>query len=219
MTIKERLDSIQQNLPAHCKLIVVSKYRTRAEIEEVYQTGQRIFAENRVQNLVERRGELPEDIEWHLIGQLQTNKVKYIASFVAMIHSLDSIKLAEEIQKQAIKHNRIIPCLIQLHIAQEESKSGLHPDELDTFLKDPIWSSLDRVQISGVMSMATLTDDQDLIRSEFRKTREIFETLKKLYFKDNPHFKQISMGMSSDYQIAAEEGSSMVRIGSLVFGG
>jgi pyridoxal phosphate enzyme (YggS family) len=138
---------------------------------------------------------------------------------VAMIHSLDSIKLAEEIQKQAIKHNRIIPCLIQLHIAQEESKSGLHPDELDTFLKDPIWSSLNRVQISGVMSMATLTDDQDLIRSEFRKTREIFETLKKLYFKDNPHFKQISMGMSSDYQIAAEEGSSMVRIGSLVFGG
>jgi hypothetical protein len=219
VTIKERLDSIQQNLTAHCKLIVVSKYRTRAEIEEVYQTGQRIFAENRVQNLVERRGELPEDIEWHLIGQLQTNKVKYIASFVAMIHSLDSIKLAEEIQKQAIKHNRIIPCLIQLHIAQEESKSGLHPDELDTFLKDPIWSSLNRVQISGVMSMATLTDDQDLIRSEFRKTREIFETLKKLYFKDNPHFKQISMGMSSDYQIAAEEGSSMVRIGSLVFGG
>lgn len=219
MTIKERLDSIQQNLPADCTLIVVSKYRTRSEIEEVYQAGQRIFAENRVQNLVERRGELPADIAWHLIGQLQTNKVKYIAPFVAMIHSLDSIKLAEEIQKQSIKHNRNIPCLIQLRIAQEESKSGLHPDELDTFLKDPIWSSLDRLQISGVMSMATLTDDQDLIRSEFRKTREIFETLKKRYFKDNPHFKHISMGMSSDYQIAAEEGSTMVRIGSLVFGG
>lgn len=219
MTIKERLRAIQQNLPETCQLIVVSKYRTREEILEVYNCGQRIFAENRVQNLVERKNELPDDIQWHLIGQLQTNKVKYIAPFVSMIHSLDSLKLALEIQKQAEKHQRVIPCLIQLHVAQEDTKSGLSPDELDDFLSAPSWADMDRVKICGVMSMATFTADTNQVRNEFRQTQEVFKRLKSTYFNNNPDFRHISMGMSNDYSIAVEEGSTMIRIGSLVFTG
>lgn len=217
MTIKENLNSIRQQLPKNCSLVVVSKFRTTAEIKEAYDAGQRVFAENRVQNLVQRKDELPDDIEWHLIGQLQSNKVKYIAPFVALIHSLDSIKLAQEIQKQAEKYDREIECLVQLHIAREETKSGLAPEELDEFLDNPVWRTLNRVKIIGVMSMATLTEDEQLIRSEFRKTRELFEKIRSEYFQNTPEFRHISMGMSGDYQIAAEEGSTMVRIGSAVF--
>ena len=217
MTIIERIIAVKHQLPKGCELIIVSKNRPFEQILEAYKGGNRIFAENRVQNLLERYEQLPKDINWHLIGHLQTNKVKYIAPFVAMIHSLDSIKLAIEIDKQAANNNRIIPCLLQLHVAQEESKFGITPESIERFVADFKQYEFNNIEIRGVMGMASFVDDKDQIKMEFKKIKSIFDHLKSEVFSQNIEFSSISMGMSSDYLLAVEEGSTMVRIGSLLF--
>lgn len=197
-------------------LIVVSKMRTIDEILHIYHQGQRRFAENRVQNLMERKEALPKDIEWHLIGSLQSNKVKYIAPFISLIHSLDDPDLWKEIDKQAKKNNRIIPCLLQIKVAQEETKSGFEWNELVHLLKAGEWKKYSSVAISGVMGMASLTDDLLQIRSEFMQLKKYFDELHREFFKDNS-FNTLSMGMSGDYKIAIDCGATMVRVGSAVF--
>jgi len=184
----------------------------------LYAQGQRIFGENRVQELVEKYEALPKDIEWHLIGHLQTNKVKYIAPFVRMIHSVDSLKLLKEINKQAAKHERTIDCLLQMHIANEATKFGMNESEVIDLLNDTAFKNMQNIRITGVMGMATFTDDKSQVRNEFRQLKYIFNQLKRNFFMDNETFREISMGMSGDYQIAIAEGSTMVRIGSLLFG-
>ena len=184
----------------------------------MYQQGQKIFGENRVQELVEKQAVLPNDIEWHLIGHLQTNKVKYIASFVSMIHAVDSLKLLEEINKQAKRHDRVIPVLLQFKIAEENTKYGLEIADAVLLLESEALQTLSHIQICGVMGMATFTHDEALVRSEFQQLKTYFDILKQRYFPQSESFKEISMGMSGDYQMAVEEGSTMVRIGSLLFG-
>lgn len=213
--IKQNLEKIKQQLPPNVQLVVVSKFRPIEQLIEVYKSGEREFAENRVQEMVTKYEALPKDINWHLIGHLQTNKVKYIAPFVSLIHSVDSLELAHEISKQAIKNNRIIPILLQVHVAQEDSKFGLKPEMTETVCKQII--VLPNVKIKGVMGMATFTEDEILIKKEFRQLKGIFDTLKETYFKNDENFNTLSMGMSSDYKLAVEEGSTLVRIGSLVF--
>ena len=216
--IAENIRRIQQEIDEKAKLIVVSKYREIQEIEAAYHFGIRSFAENRVQALLERYEMLPKDIEWHLIGHLQSNKVKYIAEFIAMIHSVDSLKLLEEINVQAAKFGRKIPCLIQLHLAQEESKFGIPPNEIKTFFDAATALSLPHVQISGLMAMATFTEDKNLIKSEFEQAQLHFSHIKSQYFSNDDSFKELSIGMSGDYMLAIEHGSTMVRIGSACFG-
>lgn len=199
-------------------LVAVSKTQPSERILELYHKGQRIFGENRAQEMLEKHAALPEDIEWHLIGHLQTNKVKYIAPFVRMIHSTDSLNLLQEIDKQALKSNRVIDCLLQFHIAQEETKFGLDEAEARELLSGDTFRQLKNVRICGVMGMATFTDDAEQVRSEFRRLKIIFENLKKEFFSGAPYFREISMGMSGDWRIAVEEGSTMVRVGSLIFG-
>jgi PLP dependent protein len=200
------------------QLVAVSKKKSNATILDLYAQGQRVFGENYVQELVEKHQSLPQDIQWHFIGHLQTNKVKYIASFVTMIHSVDSVKMLQEIDKQASKYKRIIDVLLQFHIADEETKFGLDKDSAIEFLDAPVLPQLWNVRIRGVMGMATFTDDKNQVRQEFQQLKTLFEFLKNQYFKDDDHFNTISMGMSDDYRIALEEGSTMVRIGSLLFG-
>jgi len=197
-------------------LLVVSKLRSFKEIEEVYQSGQRLFAENRVQDLLGKKQKLPQDIQWHIIGTLQRNKVKFIAPFIALIHSLDDFKLWEEIHRQAGLNHRVIPCLLQIRIAEEETKHGFSYDQLLQVLKQETWKSLHGAAIQGVMGMASLTEDPDQIRKEFKTLKSYFDHLKSQYF-DYPEFNILSMGMSGDYKIAIEEGSTMVRVGSAVF--
>ncbi len=199
-------------------LVAVSKTHPVERILELYQRGQRDFGENRVQELLEKAPHLPADIRWHLIGHLQTNKVRYIAPFIHMIHSVDSLRLLAEIEKQAAKSGRTIDCLLQFHIAEEESKFGLSEDEADVLLQSQEYHTMRHVRICGVMGMATFTDNTDQVRAEFRHLRCIFERLRTTYFAGAPHFREISMGMSSDWEIAVEEGSTIVRIGSLIFG-
>ncbi|MBK8195852.1 MAG: YggS family pyridoxal phosphate-dependent enzyme [Lewinellaceae bacterium] len=199
-------------------LVAVSKTHPPGRILDLYHAGQRIFGENRVQEMLEKHTALPADIEWHLIGHLQTNKVKYIAPFVRMIQSVDSLKLLEEIDKQALKNGRIIDCLLQFHIAGEETKFGMDLQEATALLASPEFRSLNNVRICGVMGMATFTEDLAQVRSEFRTLRAIFENLKQAFFSGKPYFREISMGMSGDWRLAVEEGSTMVRIGSLIFG-
>ncbi|MBV6438646.1 MAG: Pyridoxal phosphate homeostasis protein [Saprospiraceae bacterium] len=199
-------------------LVAVSKTHPPERILEIYRQGQRIFGENRAQEMLEKHAALPADIEWHLIGHLQTNKVKYIAPFVRMIHSVDSLKLLQEIDKQALKNNRVIDCLLQFHIAQEETKFGLDEAEARELLSDDNFKQLKNIRICGVMGMATFTDDVTQVRSEFRRLKTIFDKLKKEFFPGDPNFREISMGMSGDWRIAVEEGSTMVRMGSLIFG-
>jgi pyridoxal phosphate enzyme (YggS family) len=215
--IKNNLDSIQGQLTAKCKLVIVSKFRTIDEIQCAYDIGHRTFAENRVQALLDRKAQLPDDIEWHLIGHLQRNKVKFIAPFIQMIHAVDSFKLLREINNQAAKHNRVIPCLIQVHIAQEESKFGLSPAALVAFFKNEEWHNLPNIQISGLMAMATLTDNSKQIEKEFNQVQQLFLDTKAQYNDQLPHFTELSIGMSSDYLLAQKYGSTMVRIGSAVF--
>lgn len=205
-------------LPANVKLIAVSKLHTVDEIYTAYKAGQKIFGENKAQELSSKYPELPEDIEWHFIGHLQTNKVKYIAPFVSCIHSVDSYKLLMEINKYAKKNNSVINCLLQFYIATEESKFGFTLSEAVSLLNMPEYKELNNVKICGVMGMASFTDDNDLIRSEFKELKNIFDILKLDFFNENEAFKEISMGMSQDYQIAIEEGSTMVRIGTAIFG-
>jgi pyridoxal phosphate enzyme (YggS family) len=202
----------------NAELVAVSKTRSATEIMEVYEMGQRIFGENRALELRDRHPALPKDIEWHMIGHLQRNKVKYIAPFVALIHSIDSQRLLKEIDKQAARHGRVIPVLLQFHIARESTKFGFSRDEAEEMLTGDQVEKLEHVDIQGVMGMATLTDDREQIRREFQELRAIFEDLKQRYFQERESFRHISMGMSADYDIALEEGATLVRIGSLIFG-
>ncbi len=219
--IAENIRRIQDDLPPSTRLIVVSKYRSVEEIEQCYQAGIRVMAENRVQALLERKEVLPEDIQWHLIGHLQTNKVKYIAEFISMIHSVDSLKLLLEINRYGIQFNRKIPVLIQVHIAQEESKFGIDPADLNDFFKSVqallIENTLQGVEICGLMSMATFTDNTDQIRKEFNEIKILFDRIKTEYFSDSDSFQELSIGMSGDYKIAIDFGSTLVRVGTAVF--
>ena len=200
------------------RLVAVSKTKPNEAILDLYALGQRDFGENRVQELREKQESLPSDIRWHLIGHLQSNKVKYIAEWVWMIHSVDSLALLEEIDKQAKKYNRVIPVLLQVYIANEETKFGLDKDELHALLKSECYHSLKNIAVCGLMGMATNTEDTNIIREEFEGLKQLFSEIKQQYFIGDNRFTEISMGMSSDYEIAIASGSTMVRIGSLLFG-
>ncbi|WP_298709334.1 YggS family pyridoxal phosphate-dependent enzyme [Chitinophaga sp.] len=202
--------------PFHAQLVAVSKTKPAESIRALYDAGQRIFGENYVQEMVEKEGLLPKDIQWHFIGHLQSNKVKYIAPFVSMIHGIDSFKLLQEVNKQAAKNGRTIDCLLQVHIATEETKFGFSEAELETVLEQSV--TLPNIRIAGLMGMASNTDDLAQVRSEFRRLKELQVAAKAKYFPVTDEFRQLSMGMSGDYTIALEEGSTLVRIGSLLFG-
>ena len=217
MSIKENLNTIINTLPDAVKLIAVSKTKPNSDILEAYNAGQRAFGENKIQEMAEKHELLPKDIEWHMIGHLQSNKIKYMASFVHLIHGVDSLKKLKEINKQAIKHNRIIKCLLQLKIASEDTKFGMSLNETEELLNSEELSNLKNIQITGFMGMASFTKDEFIIREEF-KSLKTTSTLLKKYNSFNFNPKIISMGMSGDYQIAIEEGSTMVRVGSSIFG-
>jgi PLP dependent protein len=218
MSIESNIITLTKQLPAQCRLIAVSKTQPNEKILEAYQAGHRVFGENKVQELAPKYEALPKDIQWHLIGHLQSNKVKYIAAFVSLIHSVDSLKLLEEINKQGVKLNRVIPCLLQIHIAEEESKFGFSEQEVFEMLASPAFSNLSHIHIQGLMGMATFTDNKDQIRKEFRGLRSIFEKLRSDAMPKQVEMKELSMGMSSDYQIAVEEGSTLIRVGTAIFG-
>lgn len=214
----EALHSITKSLPAGVRLVAVSKYHPQEDIMKAYGEGQRIFGENHVQEVVAKQMVLPKDIEWHFIGHLQTNKVGKIAPFISMIHSVDSFRLLKEINKQAAKNGRVIPCLLQLHVAQEETKFGFTIDECRLFLEAGEWKALANVQISGLMCMATNTDDTKRVRADFHAAHEAFNEFKARFFSADRHFTECSWGMSHDYITAIEEGSTLVRIGTTIFG-
>lgn len=216
--LAENYHTIIKSIPQHVRLVAVSKTHSPEKIRELYQLGHRLFGENKVQELVAKHQVLPEDIQWHMIGHLQTNKVKYIAPFIAMIHSVDSVKLLDVIEKEAVKNNRSIPCLLQVHIAREETKFGFSEEELLAFMSRGEWQKYKHIVFAGLMGMATFTEDNDQIRREFRSLSRLFHRLKEEYFSQNETFNTLSMGMSNDFQIAIEEGSNMIRIGSLIFG-
>jgi pyridoxal phosphate enzyme (YggS family) len=216
--IGKNITSIKQTLPEHIQLVAVSKTKPNEDILEAYNTGHRTFGENKVQELVRKSEELPRDIEWHFIGHLQTNKVKYIAPFVCLIHAVDSLKLLKTIDKEAVKNHRVINCLLQCKIASEDTKFGLVKDEITQLLNSSDMAELLNINIKGVMGMATNTGNEDQVRAEFSYLYDLFKTLKVDHFRDKPDFKVISMGMSHDYSIAIQEGSNMVRIGSSIFG-
>jgi pyridoxal phosphate enzyme (YggS family) len=218
MTIGHNINKIRSLLPVGIQLIAVSKTKSDAEILEAYNAGQRIFGENKVQELVRKWESLPKDIEWHFIGHLQSNKVKMIAPFIAMINSVDSHKILRTINDEGRKAGRKIPCLLQFHIASEESKYGFLPQEADQLFSMNDLADLDHVVISGVMGMATFTEDESLIRKEFFNLNQIFKKLKAVFFPGNDNFREISMGMSNDYPLAIENGTTMIRIGSTIFG-
>jgi len=199
-------------------LVAVSKTQPPERVLDLYRQGQRIFGENRAQELVAKAAVLPNDIVWHLIGHLQTNKVKLVAPVAGMIQSVDSLRLLEEIERQAAKIDRVMDCLLQFHIANEETKFGLDEEEANALLESDAFRQMTHIRICGVMGMATFTDDVEQVRNEFRRLRRIFEHLRGKHFSDASHFREISMGMSSDWQIAVEEGATLVRIGSLIFG-
>lgn len=209
---------VLNTIPNDVCLVAVSKTKPIDAILEKYNQGQRIFGENKVQELVAKYEGLPKDIEWHLIGHLQTNKVKYIAPFVSLIHSIDSLKLLKEVNKEAKKNNRVINCLLQFHIAQEETKYGLNLEEAKSLLESEEFIQMENVSVVGIMGMASFSDDENQVRDEFRILENTFSILKSHYFKFNDNFKEISMGMSGDYKVAIEEGSTMIRVGSLIFG-
>lgn len=217
-TIQQQLEGIRKQIPDHVSLVAVSKTKPESAILEAYEVGQRVFGENKVQELVQKHEALPKDIEWHLIGHLQTNKVKYIAPFVHMIHAVDSLKLLQEIDKQGQKHNRTISCLLQFYIAQEDTKFGLSFEEAEALLSSREFVEMEFVRISGVMGMASNTSNEEQVRDEFRTLHNYFQIIKSKYFKFNEDFKEISMGMSGDFAIAIEEGSTLVRVGSSIFG-
>lgn len=218
MDIKKNIRNILETLPEGVRLIAVSKTKPAADIEEAYQTGQRAFGENRPQEMAAKYQVLAKDIEWHMIGQLQEKNVKYIASFVALIHSVDSLKLLQKIDREAQKHGRIIKCLLEFHIADEDTKSGLSLEEAGQILKSEEFHNLEHIRIVGVMGIATFTENKEQIYKEFHQLHSIYQQLRENYFSGQPDFKEVSMGMSGDYQLAIQEGSTMVRIGSLIFG-
>lgn len=219
MNIAENIKALRKAMEGYrCRLVAISKTKSDKEIMEAYHAGQRIFGENKVQEMTNKCARLPKDIEWHMVGHLQTNKVKNIAQFVSLIHSVDSWKLLEEINKQAQKNARMIPCLLQIHIAEEETKYGLSKEELFLMLGKDILSDLKFIRITGLMGMATFTEDMDKIRREFQYLKSIFDEVP--YKFQNPRIimEELSMGMTGDYQIAMEEGSTLIRIGTAVFG-
>ncbi|HYQ57745.1 MAG TPA: YggS family pyridoxal phosphate-dependent enzyme [Draconibacterium sp.] len=218
MDIGENIKSIVQLLPENVCLVAVSKTKPNADILAAYKAGQRIFGENKVQDLTQKYEELPKDIEWHFIGHPQTNKVKYIAPFISLIHGVDSLKLLKTINKEGRKNNRIINVLLQFHIAEESTKFGLSEEEADKLLSQAEFKQLTHVNVVGVMGMATYTDDKNQIKNEFRMLKGIFNSLKNKYFSDSESFVEISMGMSGDYLLAIEEGSTLIRVGSKIFG-
>jgi pyridoxal phosphate enzyme (YggS family) len=203
---------------SNAQLIAVSKTKPLADIQTLYNEGQRIFGENKVQEMCDKKELLPADIQWHLIGHLQTNKVKFIAPFVAMIHSVDSMKLLSEINKQAAKSNRVVDCLLQIHIAAEETKFGFNSEELFNVLRSQEFKLLKNVRICGLMGMATNTDDEQKISKEFEGLKALFNEVKSMFFQNSEYFKELSIGMSSDYKIALKHGATFVRIGSTIFG-
>jgi PLP dependent protein len=205
-----------QNTP--CRLVAVTKTKPAEILMEAYEAGCKTFGENKVQEMVSKYELLPKDIEWHLIGHLQTNKVKYIAPFVSLIHSIDSFKLLQEVNKQAQKANRIIPCLLQIHIAAEETKFGLSYEEAEALLHTPGLDRLQHIKVAGLMGMATFTTDKTQIRKEFKGLKSFFDKIKTKQLPANVEIKELSMGMSGDYQIAVEEGSTLIRVGSSIFG-
>ena len=217
MSITQNITQIKAQLPVNVALVAVSKTKPVADLMEAYNTGQRIFGENKIQEMTEKWETMPKDIEWHMIGHVQTNKVKFMAEYVSLIHGVDSLKLLEEINKQALKHNRIINCLLQIYIAEEESKFGLDQNELDEILNSEEFKTLKNIQITGLMGMATFTENQTQIKKEFQNLKTIFDKYKNLN-SINCHLNTLSMGMSGDYQLAIECGSTMVRIGSSIFG-
>ena len=219
MSIATHIESLKLDLdPLAVTLVAVSKTKSNEEILEAYQAGQRIFGENMVQEMVDKQAALPKDIEWHLIGHLQTNKVKYIAPFVAMIQSVDSLKVLAEINKHAAKHERVIDCLLQVHIADEESKFGFDHIELIEMLRSEEFASLKNIRIRGLMGIATNTENEKNIKEEFYELKMLFDGVKASYFRQDEAFDTLSMGMSSDYNLAIEKGSNMVRVGSGIFG-
>jgi pyridoxal phosphate enzyme (YggS family) len=218
MDIEKNIAEIKKSLPDGVKLVAVSKTRSPEIILQAYGAGHKIFGENKAQELIQKQEVLPKDIEWHFIGHLQTNKAKYLVPFVSMIHGIDSFKLLKTVNKEAKKNNRIIPCLLQFHIAEESTKFGLSEEEAYEILDSEEYKTLKNISIAGVMGMATFTDDKLQVRNEFRFLKKIFDKLKKEYFPRKKGFKEISMGMSDDYPIAVEEGSTIVRIGSKIFG-
>jgi PLP dependent protein len=218
MSIADQLKLVQGAISGNCKLVAVSKTHPPDIIQEAYDAGQKVFGENKVQELLAKYDKLPADIEWHLIGHLQTNKVKFVVPFISLIQSVDSERLLIEINKQASRSNRVINCLLQIHIAREETKFGFSVDEAKMLLSSGTTGGLHNVRIAGLMGMATLTDNEDQIRSEFRTLKSLFDILRNSTLPSNAIMDELSMGMSSDYRIAIEEGSTMVRIGSAIFG-
>jgi pyridoxal phosphate enzyme (YggS family) len=216
--IASNIVALKRQIGSAVKLVAVSKKKSTGEILEAYNTGHKCFGENRVQELIQKKDYLPGDIEWHMIGHLQTNKVRYIVPFISMIQSVDTFKLLKAIDSEALKLNRTIDCLLQVYIAKEETKFGFSLDELRNLIPSEEFKNLGSVRICGLMGMATFTDKIMMVRDEFKYLAECFHELKDMYFPENNEFKEISMGMSDDYKIALEEGSTMVRIGSLIFG-
>lgn len=218
MSVKDNIEKLRKQVPQNVKIVAVSKFHSTDEIMEAYNDGQFYFGESRVQELEVKQPQLPQNIEWHFIGSLQRNKVRFIAPFVTLIHSLDSERLMREINNRAEQSNRIIPCLIQLHVANEVTKSGFTPDEARAFLDSGNWKQYANVQLCGVMGMATYTDDKEQIRSEFKMIKSLFDEFKTKHFANEDSFREVSMGMSGDYPIAIEEGATIIRVGTLIFG-
>ncbi|PXY02904.1 YggS family pyridoxal phosphate-dependent enzyme [Marinifilum breve] len=218
MSIPQKIEEIKKSIPEDVTLVAVSKTKPNEAIMEAYDGGYRIFGENKPQELTRKFSELPKDIIWHMIGHLQTNKVKYIAPFVSLIHAVDSLKLLKEINKQALKNDRVIDCLLQFHIADEDTKFGLDLSDAAQIINSEEYQNMQNVRILGVMGMATYTDDENQIRSEFSNLKSIYSELKSNFFSGEESFKEISMGMSGDYKLAIQEGSTMIRVGSTIFG-
>ena len=217
MSIKNNLLEIKNSLPPHVTLVAVSKTKPVSDLMEAYDTGQRIFGENKIQEMADKHEQMPKDIEWHMIGHIQTNKVKYMAPFVSLIHGVDSLKLLAEINKQAQKNGRVIDCLLQMHIAEEDTKFGMDDTELQELLESEEFVQMENIRVTGLMGMATFTDDESQIRKEFTSLKTSYDNLSQLS-TGNCQPKTLSMGMSGDYKIAIECGSTMVRIGSSIFG-
>ncbi|WP_040253751.1 YggS family pyridoxal phosphate-dependent enzyme [Psychroserpens mesophilus] len=217
MSIRQNLNDIKSQLPEHVTLVAVSKTKPVSDLMEAYDAGQRIFGENKIQEMVEKYEQMPKDIKWHMIGHVQRNKVKYMAEFVSLVHGVDSFKLLKEINKQAKKHDRVINCLLQIKIAEEDTKFGMSSEDVKKLITSEALTSLTNVCITGVMGMATFTDDSTQIEAEFKRLKTIFEDLKPIQ-TSNCELQTISMGMSSDYQLAIDCGSTMIRVGSSIFG-
>ncbi|MFT5736990.1 MAG: pyridoxal phosphate enzyme (YggS family) [Maribacter sp.] len=214
MSIQKNLTSIRKSIPQEVTLVAVSKTKPVSDLQEAYDTGQRIFGENKIQEMTQKWEDLPDDIQWHMIGHVQRNKVKYMAEYVALVHGVDSLKLLKEIDKQAKKYDRVISCLLQVHIAEEDTKFGFNEEELLALTQNTEFIQLENIKVAGLMGMATFTDDKNQIRREFKTLHTLFETLKATLTS----IEILSMGMSGDYEIAIEEGSTMVRMGSSIFG-